>query len=202
MPFKCIECENTFVFAEQLEKHRTAHEKNNKYDKFRSTSSGAINNDYKLEKLNLCEFAMPLAAKLNKHIIKKTGRRERPFKCNQCDHASHHANNLKKHMKVHSEERPYKCNQCDYAEKHLRNLTTHIGKHEGIVYGCDQCPYKTSQKSNLKMHVESKHTRILYACDQCRYKASLKGRLKIHVESKHEGIPAISVILKQDIKPV
>ena len=48
MPFKCIECKYTFVYAEQLEKHRTAHERTNKYDKFLSTSSGAINNDYKL----------------------------------------------------------------------------------------------------------------------------------------------------------
>ena len=72
MPFKCIECKYTFVYAEQLEKHRTAHERTNKYDKFLSTSSGAINNDYKLQKLNLCEFATPHAANLNKHIIKKT----------------------------------------------------------------------------------------------------------------------------------
>ena len=68
MYFKCTECENKFVFAEQLEKHMAAHERTKKYTKFLSTSSG----DYKLEKCNQCEFSTPHAANLNKHIIKKT----------------------------------------------------------------------------------------------------------------------------------
>ena len=36
-------------------------------------------------------------------------------KCNQCDYASSHAGDLRRHLKTHSGEKSNKCKQCDYA---------------------------------------------------------------------------------------
>ena len=45
------------------------------------------------------------------HIWKHIG--EKAYKCIQCDYASSHASNLRRHLKARSGERAYKCNQWD-----------------------------------------------------------------------------------------
>ena len=50
-------------------------------------------------------------------------------KCNQCDYASSHAGDLRRHLKTHSGEKPNKCNQCDYASSHAGNLRRHMKRH-------------------------------------------------------------------------
>ena len=64
-------------------------------------------------------------------LLKKTNNVLRSKQCNQCDYASFHAGNLRKHLKTHSGERSNKCNQCDYASSYSSALKTHLKTHSG-----------------------------------------------------------------------
>ena len=47
---------------------------------------------------------------------------EKSKKCSQCDYASAHASNLRKHLKIHSGEKLNKCNQCDFRSLQASNM--------------------------------------------------------------------------------
>ena len=64
-------------------------------------------------------------------LLKKTNNVLRSKQCNQCDYASFHAGNLRKHLKTHSGERSNKCNQCDYASYEACDLRKHFLTHSG-----------------------------------------------------------------------
>ena len=62
----------------------------------------------------------------NVKITKKTTN-----KCHQCDYASSHKGNLRKHFKTHSGEKSNRCNQCDFASSHADHLKRHLKTHSG-----------------------------------------------------------------------
>ena len=82
---------------------------------------------------------------LRKHLKMHSG--EKSSKCNQCDYASSQAGNLKLHLKTHSGEKSNKCNQCDYASSQASDLIClHIWKHTGEKsIKCNQCDYAFRQ---------------------------------------------------------
>ena len=45
--------------------------------------------------------------------VEKGGQGKSSNKCNQCDYASSHLGNLKRHLTVYSGEKSNKCNQCN-----------------------------------------------------------------------------------------
>ena len=52
----------------------------------------------------------------NVEILKKTIKNViKSNKCNQCDYASSHTGDLRRHLKTHSGEKSNECNQCDFA---------------------------------------------------------------------------------------
>ena len=56
---------------------------------------------------------------------------EKSNKCNQCDYASYHAGDLRRHLKRHSGEKSNKCNQCNYASSQAGVLRIHLKTHSG-----------------------------------------------------------------------
>ena len=50
----------------------------------------------------------------------------KPFKCDQCNFASHWSGDLKIHEKIHSGEKQNKCNRCDFASIQASYLKIHL----------------------------------------------------------------------------
>ena len=71
-------------------------------------------------------------------------------KCNQCDFASSHAGDLRRHLTKHSGEKYKKCNQCDYVSCYANDLRRHLQRHSGEKSNkCIQCGFASSY-SNFK----------------------------------------------------
>ena len=76
-------------------------------------------------------------------------------KCNQCDFASSHAGDLRRHLTKHSGEKYKKCNQCNYVSCYANDLRRHLQRHSGEKSNkCIQCGFASSY-SNFKDTVEN-----------------------------------------------
>ena len=52
-------------------------------------------------------------------------------KCNQCDFASSHTTDMRRHLRTHSGEKPNICNLCGFASVQAGSLKTHLKTHSG-----------------------------------------------------------------------
>ena len=77
------------------------------------------------------EYIHPTGPKVDITKSDKYNQCENANKCDQCNFASIHAGNMKKHLKRHSGEKPNKCTQCDYAFSQASNLRRHLKTHSG-----------------------------------------------------------------------
>lgn len=87
--------------------------------------------------------------------------KERKFHCNYCDKKFLGSNDLRKHIRTHTNERPYICGEC----------------HQGF-----------KQAGTLSNHIKSIHSKMndLFVCYLCNQSFVLKDRLKLHLR-KHTG---------------
>ncbi|XP_069683310.1 zinc finger protein 260-like [Periplaneta americana] len=80
------------------------------------------------------------------------------FACPHCDKVSSTRNNLRMHMKRHSNTRPHGCPLCSRAFKTSRDLKTHMVQHTGQKpYSCPHCPKTFASPSNFYAHRKTKH---------------------------------------------
>ena len=71
-------------------------------------------------------------------------------KTNQCDFATVHSDDLRKHLKTHTGEKSLKCNQSDYASVLARNLRRHLKTYSGKKsLKCNQCVNAFVQTGSL-----------------------------------------------------
>ena len=118
--------------------------------------------------------------------VTKHGQCERTNRCNQCKYASYRADDLRTHLKTHSEEKSNKCNQCNYASSQAGYLRKHLKTHsEEKSSKCNQCDYASSNARYLRKHMIMHSGEKANKCNQCDYEfslaASLKAHLKIHI---------------------
>ena len=87
--------------------------------------------------------------------MKETVNHMRPNKCNQCNFASAQANNLRRHLKMHSGEKSHQCKQCNFASAEKANLRRHLKMHTGEKSNkCNQCNFRSYLAGNLKDHLK------------------------------------------------
>ena len=65
----------------------------------------------------------------------------------QCNYSTALKQNMKVHMKTHSNEKQYKCNQCTYATAYQHHMKTHSVEK---LFQCEQCNYSALLASSLK----------------------------------------------------
>ena len=88
----------------------------------------------------------------------------------QCNYSTALKQNMKVHMKTHSNEKQYKCNQCTYATAYQHHMKNHLKTHSGEkLFQCEQCNYSALLASSLKIHLRKHSGEKPYDCDQCTY---------------------------------
>ena len=101
---------------------------------------------------------MRLCTRFGGQLEKKTHPGEKSFKFNQCDFASLHSDDLRRHLKTHTGEKLYKCNQCNYASVILGNLRRHLKTHSvEKSFICNQCDFTSLHLDDLRKHLKT-HT--------------------------------------------
>ncbi|XP_052780085.1 titin homolog [Mya arenaria] len=181
IPFKCPECSKEFQYESSLKCHVVSH----------------YPDQPKLFSCNQCDYKSNYKANLKKHIRHIHEQRgERNIKCTECDKLFFSEDNMKRHLKLHSEERPYKCQQeeCDKAFKTVNGLKTHEVSHQTDrpfpceVEGCEKS-FKT--KRNLISHLNETHQNAPknYKCEEdgCTMAFYKKCHLERHTDAHKDN---------------
>lgn len=83
------------------------------------------------------------------------GKARRKYQCGVCDKHFLGSNDLRKHLRIHSDERPYLCPHCDKSFRQAGCLKNHIASQHGTdtVYTCDYCNKGFPIKERLRLHI-------------------------------------------------
>ncbi|XP_045166647.2 titin homolog [Mercenaria mercenaria] len=147
IPFKCPECSKEFQYESSLKCHVVSH----------------YPDQPKLFSCDQCDYKSNYKANLKKHIRHIHEQRgERNVKCTECDKLFYTEDNMKRHLKLHSEERPYKCEKddCNKAFKTPNGLKFHLISHQtDRPFPCDIEGCEKSFKSTraLALHLNETH---------------------------------------------
>ncbi|KAL1517513.1 hypothetical protein ABEB36_001269 [Hypothenemus hampei] len=109
---------------------------------------------------------------------------ERKFQCSVCEKKFLGSNDLRKHLRVHTDERPYVCGECHQAFRQAGTLKNHIrSKHCKLngFFVCEICNQSFALKDRLKLH-QRKHTgEKPYSCESCKKTFARGGQLAQHM---------------------
>ncbi|XP_029441471.1 zinc finger protein 629-like [Rhinatrema bivittatum] len=115
----------------------------------------------------------------------KVHKRERPFKCIECEKCFVQRSQLKIHKAVHSGEKPFKCSECDKSFTWKSNLSAHLKLHRGEKpFKCTECEKRFPCRSQLKIHEIIHRGGKPFKCTECEKrfvrKSTLTDHLKFH----------------------
>ncbi|OWF42724.1 zinc finger protein 658-like [Mizuhopecten yessoensis] len=107
--------------------------------------------------------------------------------CHVCAKVFLKKQDLKSHLKVHSDARPFNCDLCPKAFNHKSTLTNHRRIHTGEKpYGCEICKKGFTFLSSLQRHKLLHMTETTFKCFVCgenqEDKQTLNKHLKTHVQ--------------------
>ena len=133
----------------------------------------------------------------------KEASNEKSFKCDGCEFATAHKENLRRHKKnkhgsgseSQEQEKREKCDQCDYASCKKGTLDRHKLTAHGVKSGkterCDECDFETVSSKhsgyNMLRHKRNKHgAQDKLKCGDCDYETPRKDILLKHRRNKHK----------------
>lgn len=215
----CKDCEEVFATLKQLKAHRASvHIKKKDKNHFQcsvcdlqcpSKSKLRIHTEEVHEKKKVpCPQCHKMFSKggLRNHIkyFHDVDRVAKPFKCDECDFASHALKYLKAHrLNCHDKSKQkHKCEKCgerfpfpSHLKLHQCGIVTNRSK--GGPVKCPECNQELKARQYLVNHFKKVHGRLppgyenqqKFMCDQCTNVFFNEWSLKLHIKSKHTDAP-------------
>lgn len=108
-------------------------------------------------------------------------RSKKEYKCHICDKQFQGLNDLRKHLRIHSDERPYPCTQCDKKFRQAGCLKNHIASQHGTdeEFSCEFCNKTFPIKERLRLHLRVHTGYKPYKCDLCPKEFARGGQVRI-----------------------
>ncbi|XP_067319974.1 zinc finger and SCAN domain-containing protein 30-like [Anolis sagrei] len=133
----------------------------------------------KLFKCLECEKSFGRRDHLLTHQIIHTG--EKPYQCLECGKCFGRSAHLKSHQIVHTGEKPYKCTQCGKSFSQHGSLSIHQRKHTGEKpYQCFKCGKSFGRRDHLSTHQIIHTGEKPYQCLECGKCFGRSAHLKSH----------------------
>nr|XP_044616051.1 zinc finger protein 114 isoform X1 [Equus asinus] len=115
---------------------------------------------------------------------RRSGTREKSYRCHNCRKAFVYQSFLRRHMEIHTGEKPYECKKCGKAFRYSLHLNKHVRKH--IVkqsFECKECGKAFSKSSNLTEHIRIHTGEKPYKCEECGRAFAHSSGFKIHLKT-------------------
>lgn len=111
---------------------------------------------------------------------------QRKHRCDVCGKKFLGKNDLRKHVRTHSDERPYGCDQCKKRFRQAGSLKNHIASQHNShidtpdLFICNYCKKAFPIKERLRLHMRVHTGDKPYACPQCPKTFARGGQLVQH----------------------
>ncbi|CAG0880122.1 unnamed protein product [Darwinula stevensoni] len=145
-PFSCSQCGKSFSYRQLLQRHIHATHESRKQDDF---------------------YVCPVCHKayLHKHTLKdhlsREHLKEKRYSCEECGKVFFKQDDLKKHLRIHSDDRPFICTVCGLMFRTSSHLLDHERRHQGQnTFNCKHCNAQYSTAFSLRKHLREKHSII------------------------------------------
>lgn len=135
---KCKLCPKTFTNYHSLERHKSLHSDNRRYN------------------CTKCNYKFIQKSDLTRHMVIHDGAPN--LECSKCNRKFRTKKKLSKHLDNHHEAKslPFKCGKCDMRVKNENILRYHVmTHHSGIKYECGYCGKDFSMKEYLESHIKT-----------------------------------------------
>ncbi|CAG9857600.1 unnamed protein product [Phyllotreta striolata] len=140
----------------------------------------------------------------------KTAReRPRKFECGICEKRFASGNDLRKHIRTHTDERPYACQHCPLAFRQAGSLKNHVAcKHRAALdstnenaeaqrsFVCAYCAKSFPVKDRLKLHLRTHTGDRPYECPHCQKRFARGGQLIQHVRTHTGSKPYVCLVCR------
>lgn len=126
----------------------------------------------------------------------------RRFECEICNKKFFSCNDLRKHIRIHTDERPYSCNECGQAFRQAGSLKNHIackhspGLQSETIFICHFCKKVFPLKDRLKLHLRTHTGDKPYECDRCKKRFARGSQLSQHMLT-HTGYKPYTCLICQ-----
>lgn len=175
--FICEECGKIYTNRFNLENHISSHH-------------GVQVEEYgSIYKCKICDENFTNRKDLYNHL---SNHRKMPSVnlCEQCGKCFNYPEQLRSHVRVHSDHRPFPCTYCDKRFRsrlqQLQHLHVHNGEKQFICMHM-QCGKAFAKRGSLVTHSRLHSGETPFACTQCDEKFTSPGKLKTHVKYHSVG---------------
>lgn len=116
----------------------------------------------------------------NTKEIKKRTRTKRRYICEYCNKEFLGGNDLRKHIRIHTDERPFECKHCSQKFRQGGCLKNHIASQHGTTetYTCYYCNKTFPIKERLRLHMRLHSGEKPYQCKICFKRFARGGQVR------------------------
>lgn len=113
----------------------------------------------------------------------KPGRTKRKYLCHFCKKEFLGGNDLRKHIRIHTDERPFECTHCGQKFRQGGCLKNHIASQHGTTqtFTCYYCEKTFPIKERLRLHMRLHSGEKPYQCEICEKRFARGGQVRTNI---------------------